>query len=163
MADYFNIGQVINTHGVHGELKILPLTDDITRFKTLKYVLIDDMEKNILGVKFQKDKVILKVEGINSMDEAMKYRGKYIKINRKDAVPLEENTYFIADLVKCEVFDTNGEKIGKVYEVVKTGSNDVYWIKGEKEVLVPALKDIVKEVDIDNFKITIRPVEEWQA
>ncbi|WP_035290660.1 ribosome maturation factor RimM [Clostridium sp. KNHs214] len=163
MEEYFNIGQIINTHGVHGELKILPLTDDINRFKSLKHVLIDDIERTILGVKFQKDKVILKLDGINSMDDAMKYRGKYLKINRKDAVPLEEDTYFISDLVKCEVFDTKGNKIGKIYEVIKTGSNDVYWVKGEKEVLVPALRDIVREIDINNFKITIRPVEEWQA
>lgn len=163
MEEYFNIGQIINTHGVHGELKILPLTDDINRFKSLKHVLIDDIERTILGVKFQKDKVILKLDGINSMDDAMKYRGKYLKINRKDAVPLEEDTYFISDLVKCGVFDTKGNKIGKIYEVIKTGSNDVYWVKGEKEVLVPALRDIVREIDINNFKITIRPVEEWQA
>ncbi|WP_102400654.1 ribosome maturation factor RimM [Haloimpatiens massiliensis] len=162
MEEYFNIGQIINTHGVHGEIKVLPLTDDINRFKSLKYVIIDGVERSVLGVKFQKNKVILKIDGINSMDEAMKYRGKYLKISRKDAVPLEENTYFIADLVNCDVFDTEGKELGKVYEVIKTGSNDVYWVKGEKEVLIPALKDIVKEVDIDNFKIIIRPVEEWQ-
>lgn len=160
--EYFNIGEIINTHGVRGELKIMPLTDDINRFKQLKYVLIDNIERKVVSVKFQKDKVIIKVDGIDSMNEAMKYRGKYLKIHRKDAVPLEKDTYFISDLEKCDVFDTNGNKLGKVYEVIKTGSNDVYWVKGEKEVLIPALKDIVENIDINNFKITIKPIEEWQ-
>ncbi|WP_373898476.1 ribosome maturation factor RimM [Haloimpatiens sp. FM7315] len=162
MVEYFKVGQIINTHGIQGEIKVNPLTDDINRFKNLKRVLLDGQERAITSVKFQKDKVILKIEGINSMDDAMRCKGKYLEINRKDAVPLEENSYFISDLLNCKVFDTEGVEIGKMYDVIKTGNNDVYWIKGDKEVLVPALKNVVVNVDMDNLKIIIKPIREWQ-
>lgn len=163
MIEKLNIGQIINTHGINGELKINPLTDDLNRFKSLKYVLIDDQKINVISSKIQNDKVILKIEGVNSIDDAFKLKGKYIKINREDAVSLEKDTYFIADLEQCEVFDTNGLNIGKVFEVIKTGSNDVYWVKGKEEVLIPAIKDIIENIDIENLKITIKPVKEWQG
>lgn len=162
MQEFLNVGQIINTHGVKGEVKVLPLTDDIKRFRKLKTVLIDNVERNIVWCKLQNDKVILKIEGIETMDEAMKYRTKYLKIHRDQAVKLPEDTYFIADLKQCVIYDTNGEKIGPMYNVIKTGSNDVYWVKdGAKEVLIPAMKDFVTDIDIENKKITIRPVKEW--
>lgn len=164
MKDIFNIGQIVNTHGVRGEVKVIPLTDDINRFKKLKKVLIDDVQRNILGCKFQKDRVILKIEGIDSMDEAERYKQKYICVERSEAIKLPEDTYFIKDLVGCQVLDTYGEILGNIDEVIKTGSNDVYWIKGKKgkELLIPVLKEIVLEIDIDNKKIIIKPVREWQ-
>lgn len=164
MKDIFNIGQIVNTHGVRGEVKVIPLTDDVNRFKKLKKVLIDDVERNVLGCKFQKDRVILKIEGIDSMDEAERYKQKYICVERSEAIKLPKDTYFIKDLVGCQVLDTEGKVLGNIDEVIKTGSNDVYWIKGEKgkELLIPVLKEIVLEIDIDNKKITIKPVREWQ-
>ena len=162
MKDFLAVGQIINTHGLKGELKIYPLTDDLRRFRKLKTVYIDNTPKNIVWCKLQSDKVILKIEGIDTIEQAETLKTKYIEVERKDAVELSENEYFVADLIGCEVVDTNGTGFGKVSDVIKTGSNDVYWVKGKEELLVPALKDIVVSIDIENAKITIKPLEVWQ-
>jgi 16S rRNA processing protein RimM len=161
MEKFLAVGQIINTHGLKGELKIYPLTDDIRRFRKLEKVFIDGAEKKVVWCKLQTDRVILKLEGIDSIEQAQKYKEKYIEIAREDAVPLEEGTYFVADLIGCTVYDTEGNNLGVVYDVLKTGSNDVYWIKEGKELLIPALKDIVTEVDVEHSKIIIKPVETW--
>jgi 16S rRNA processing protein RimM len=162
MKDFLNVGQIINTHGIRGEVKVFPLTDDMYRFDDLEVVYIGDKVYEIENVKYLKDKVVLKLEGINSIEEAEKYKQKYIKISREDAVELPEDTYFIADILGCTVVDTEGFEYGKVKEVIQTGSNDVYWVKGNKEVLVPVLKDIVLDIDVVNRKITMKPSGEWQ-
>lgn len=162
MKDFLSVGQIINTHGVRGELKVYPLTDDIKRFRKLKNVYIDSVLKNIVWCKLQSDKVILKIEGIDSIEEAQKYKNKYIEVSREEAVKLSEGEYFIADIIGCKVFDSNNTELGTVYDVIKTGSNDVYWVKGKTEVLVPALKDIVLNIDVNENKIIIKPLEEWQ-
>ncbi|WP_238882566.1 ribosome maturation factor RimM [Clostridium sp. YIM B02551] len=162
MKEFFNIGQIVNSHGIKGEVKVLPLTDDVMRFKKLKSILIGDIEYKIESCKFQKDRVILKLEGIEDMNSALKLKTKYLKVQRKDAVKLPEDTYFIADLIGCNVYDTNDTLIGKIYDVIKTGSNDVYWIKEPKEVLIPVLKEIVLDINIEDAKIVIKPIGEWQ-
>lgn len=162
MKEYITIGQIINTHGLKGELKVYPLTDDIRRFRKLKSVFIGEVEKQVIWCKLQTDRVILKLEDINSIEEAEKYKGTYIKVSRKDAVKLPEGRYFIVDIIGCTVYDEKDTEIGPVYDVIQTGSNDVYWIKGENEVLIPAIKDVVVKMDIENKKIVIKPLEEWQ-
>ncbi|PJI06610.1 MULTISPECIES: ribosome maturation factor RimM [Clostridium] len=163
MEDFLSIGQIINTHGVRGELKIYPLTDDINRFDELDNVYIDNQIRKVISVKKQPNKVILKLEGIDSIDDAVKYKNKFIQIPRKDSIELKEGQYFISDIIGCSVFDENGKFLGKVYDVISTKNNDVYCIKrsGQQDLLVPALKDFVLEVDIQNEKIKIRAVEEW--
>ncbi|MBB6631197.1 ribosome maturation factor RimM [Clostridium algidicarnis] len=162
MEDYLSVGQISKPHGIKGEVKVIPLTDDIKRFRKLKKVYIDGNEKVIVWCKMQVDRVILKIEGIDTIEGAESLRNKYIQVKREEAVRLPKDSYFIADLLSCTVYDTSENKIGKVYDVIKTGSNDVYWIKHEKEILIPALKDIVLDVDIDSHKIIIRPIKEWQ-
>lgn len=162
MEQFLNVGQIVNTHGVKGEVKVFPLTDDPMRFKKLKKVIIDNKEVQILSYKFQKDRVILKLEGIDTMDDAIRLKGKYLKISREDAVKLPKDTYFIADLIGCSVFDTDETPLGEVYDVIKTGSNDVYWVKGIKELLIPVLKEIVLDINVEDKKIVIKPVKEWQ-
>ncbi len=97
------------------------------------------------------------------MEMAERYRNKYLMIKREAAKALEADTYYIADLIGCTVVDTENKELGKIYDVIETGSNDVYWVKGsgKEEVLIPALKDIVVNVDIENSKITIKPVHVW--
>lgn len=162
MNKTITIGQIINVHGVKGEIKVYPLTDDIKRFKELKTVLIEGTEHTVSWCKLQTNKVILKIEDINSIDEANKYRNKYLDIDRKDAVTLPKGRYFITDIIGCSVYDENSSYIGKVKDVIKTGSNDVYQVIGEKEVLVPAIKDVVKTIDVENLKIIIKPLDVWQ-
>jgi 16S rRNA processing protein RimM len=162
MKEYLSIGQIINTHGVNGELKIYPLTDDIKRFRKLKKVFIDGIERNITWCKLQSDKVILKIDGIESMDQAIQYKNKYLEVKRDDAVRLPEDNYFIADLIGCTVEDEDSTYLGKVYDVLQTGSNDVYWVKdNNNEVLIPALKSIVVSIDIVSQKIVIKPLKLW--
>lgn len=158
----FKIGQIINTHGIKGEVKVYPLTEDVNKFKRLKTVLVGGVEMNILGVKFQKDRVILKIDGIDTMNDAEGYKQKYIEIPREDEPKLPEDTYYVSDLKECVVYDTNEKELGRVFDVISTRNNDVYWIKQPKELLIPVLRDIVLSVDIDCKKIVIRPVGEWQ-
>ncbi|MCR3759338.1 ribosome maturation factor RimM [Clostridium felsineum] len=163
MEDFFSIGQIINTHGVRGELKIYPLTDDVNRFDALDSVYIDNEVRKVISVKKQPNKLILKIEGIDTLDEAVKYKNKYIKVLREDAVELKEGQYFIKDIIGCKVFDENDNLLGEVYDVINTKNNDVYCIKrdGKQDLLVPALKEIVLKIEMENKKIIIKAVEKW--
>lgn len=163
MKEFMTIGQITKPHGVKGEVKIFPLTDDVRRFRKLKTVFIEDKEVKVVWFKLQADRVILKFEGIETMDEAEKLRNKYLKVKREDAIKLPKDTHFVVDLIGCKVYDAEEKEIGEVFDIIKTPANDVYWVKnGKKEVLIPVLKDIVYDIDIENKKITIKPVGEWQ-
>lgn len=163
MKEYLSVGQIINTHGLNGEVKVFPLTDDIKAFENIKKIFIDDKETSILDVKFQSDKVILKIDGIDSIEQAMKYKNKYIEVKREDAEKLSKGSFFIADLIGCTVYDENGEDLGKIADVIQTKNNDVYWIKEKKELLIPALKDIVVNINIEEKKVIIKPVSQWMS
>ena len=163
MKEYITVGQIINTHGLKGEIKIYPLTDDIKRFRKLKNVYIDHKETKITWCKLQSDKIILKLEGIDTIEAAQKLKEKYIEIKREDAVKLPEGRYFITDIMECTVFDETGKELGKVTNVIQTGSNDVYSVKGKDvDILIPALKSIVTKIDIENQTIVIKPLDTWQ-
>lgn len=157
------VGQIVNTHGVKGEIKVFPLTDDSRRFKKLKTVYLDGSEVKIESVKIGAKVVILKLSGIDTPEEAEKYKFKYLEIDRSNAVKLEKDRYFVVDIVGCSVYDTDGLKIGDVIKVLNLPSNDVYQVMGEKEILIPALKSVVQEININDKKIIIRPVGEWNA
>lgn len=163
MIELLSVGQISKPHGVRGEVKVISLTDSLERFRELDRVYIEGEEKRIISVKLQTDRAILKIEGIDTVEEADKLRNKYLEVTRNEAMQLDEDSYYIADLIQCMVYDTKGNKIGPVYDVIETGSNDVYWVKGEgiKEVLIPALKSIVVSVDIEENKIVIKPIDEW--
>lgn len=162
MKEYLVIGQISKPHGVRGEMKIYPLTNDHKRFKELSYILIDGKEYKIESSKFQTDRVILKLEGIETIEDVMKYKNKQVSIKREDGIELSEGEYYIADLIGCRVFDTEKTFLGEVYDVIETGSNDVYWVKSEKEeVLIPAIASVVNEIIIEESKIIIKPVKEW--
>lgn len=165
MEEYLEIGQIVNTNGLKGNLKVKPLTDEITRFEDLENVYIQKNNKltefKIQDVKYSKNMVLLKLEGIDNIEEAEKYRNCYLKINRKDAVELDEDSYFIVDIIGCEVYTDGQELLGKVIDVFPTGSNDVYTVKGinNNEILIPAIEDVIKDVDIKNKKIIIHLME----
>ncbi|GAA0114350.1 ribosome maturation factor RimM [Clostridium senegalense] len=162
MKEFMSIGQITKPHGVRGEVKVFSLTDSLEEFRELEKVYIDGVERKITSCKLQSDRAILKIEGIESMNEAEEYRNKYLKIHRNDAKQLEEDSYYVADLIDCKVFDTDGVELGKVYDVLETGSNDVYWVKGGKEeVLIPALKEIIVSINIEKSEIVIKPVKVW--
>ena len=161
MEEYFEIGQIVNTNGLKGVLKIKPFTDDITEFDQFKRIFIDIngnlKEFNIQKVWYHKQMVMLKLEGIDSIEEAEKYRNFFVKILRSDEEELPENVYFIQDLIGCNVFTDEGLELGKITDVFPTGSNDVYVVKtaDSKEILLPAIQDVIKDVDIPNKKIIV--------
>lgn len=165
MVDYFEIGQIVNTYGIKGFVKVVPYTDNIKRFERLKSVYIEQKNKIIEvfieEVKYSKSLVLLKIKGIDSIEEAEKYKNAIIKIERKDAVKLPENTYFIADLIGLDVYTLNGDNLGKLEDIFKTGSNDVYVVKNElgKQILLPAIESVIKQIDLSNGKIIVNLLE----
>lgn len=165
MEDFFQVGIITTAHGVHGEVKIYPTTDDAKRFKKLKTVYIDNGKKkelkNVTSVKFFKQFVIMKIEGIDTMDDALSYKNAKLLVERKDAVKCEKDEYFIADLIGILVYDDKGNKVGVLTEVYRTGANDVYEITTEEEktVLLPAIKDCILSVDLKEGKMTVNIME----
>lgn len=161
MVEYLEIGQIVNTSGLKGLVKVNPFTDDITRFEKLKTILIDKngilVEYEIEQVRYHKNMVMLKLKGVDNIDQAEKLRNLYIKINRKDAVKLPKDSYFIVDLLGLEVYSIQNELLGTIYDIFPTGSNDVYVVKDElgKQILIPALKTVIKNIDLENKKIIV--------
>lgn len=155
------VGVYSNTHGLRGEIKVYPTTDDVNRFKKLKKVFLDTKEGlkelSICQVKFFKQMVILKFKEINNINEIECFKGCDLLIERKDAVPLEENEYFICDIIGAEVYTEDGELFGSLRDVLTTGANDVYVVttKEKKEVLLPVIPDCVKEIDTENKKVVV--------
>lgn len=164
MEKYFEIGQIVNTSGIKGVIKVKPFTDDITKFKTLKTIYIDVKKElksfEIENVYFNKNMVFLKLKGIDTVEQAENYRNYYLKIERKDE-KLKGDTYYIVDIENSEVYTDDNQFLGKVTEVFSTGSNDVYVVKAEdgKQILLPAIKDVIKQIDIKNKKIIVHLLE----
>lgn len=161
MEDLLQVGVITTTHGVRGEVKVFPTTDDAGRFRKLKQVILDDGKEKrmleIVSVKFFKNQVILKFKGIDDINEVEKYRKATLWVTRENAVPLKENEYFIADLIGLLAVSEEGEQLGRISDVLQTGANDVYVIKkqGAQDLLIPAIKDCVKSVDMENGSMTI--------
>ena len=165
MEEYFEIGQIVNTSGLKGVVKVKPFTDDITKFNNFKtiYVSIKNelKEFEIEHVRFSKNMVFLKLKGIDTIEDAENYRNLYLKIKRDKEEKLEEDSYYVVDIIGCTVYTDNQENLGKVDDVFSTGSNDVYVVKSDdgKQILLPAIKDVIKKVDIQNKKIIVHLME----
>lgn len=155
MEDFFKVGIITSTHGVRGEVKVYPTTDDMRRFKRLKEVILDtgkeQLSMEIESVKFFKQFVILKFKGIDNINDVEKYRKSELLVTRKNAVRLAKDEYFIADLMGLTVKNEDGEDIGVIHDVMETGANDVYVIdlNDGRELLLPAIKQCVLEVDVE--------------
>ena len=165
MEDLLEIGQIVNSYGIKGFFKVVPFTDDITRFDKLKTVYIEKNKKllsmEIEEVKYHKNLVLLKLKGIDDINDTEQYKNCYLKIDRKDAVELQENSYFIVDLIGMEVVTDEGVLLGNLIDVFPTGSNDVYVVKDEmgKQILLPAIGEVIKNVDVENKKMTVHLME----
>ena len=165
MQEYFELGQIVNTYGIKGFVKVVPFTDDVKRFEDLKTIYIDYKGELILvdieEVSYSKANVLLKFKEFPDINMVERFKNCYLKIERKDAVKLPENTYFIADLIGLEVFTEEGKLLGKIDDIFRTGSNDVYVVKDEmgKQILLPAIKEVIKKVDIDNKKILVNLIK----
>lgn len=165
MEELLQIGAITKTHGVHGEVKVFPMTDDVRRFKKLKTTLLDTgkeyIELEIEGVKFFKQFVILKFKDYDSINDIEKYCGKGIFVTRENAVRLRKDEYFIADLIGLNVLDESGNAIGTIDDVLQTGANDVYDVKmtDNRELLLPAIKECILEVNIEERYMKVHIME----
>ncbi|MBR0426721.1 MAG: 16S rRNA processing protein RimM [Clostridia bacterium] len=159
------IGQIVNTFGIKGYVKVNPWVNDVTRFDNLKKVYIkirkEQQELEIEEVKYHKNQVLLKFKGIETIEQAEVYRNAILEISREDAIPLEEGEYFIADLLESQVFTDEGEKLGILEDIYNTGSSDIYVVKNElgKSILLPRIDDVIKEIDVENKKIVVHLLE----
>ena len=165
MEQTLRVGVITSTHGVRGEVKVFPTTDEKERFKDLKKVILDmGKEQKVLeiqSVRFFKNLVILKFKGIDNINDIEMYKGKDLLVTREDAVPLEEGEYFIADLLDLDVYSDEDEKIGILYDVMQTGANDVYVVKTEegKEILLPAIDECILDINLEESRMTVHIME----
>ena len=164
MQEFFEIGQVVNTVGLKGEIKINPFTDDFEQFDKGKKITLEKSknrtEYEIENVRYHKNQVILKLKTVDNIDIAEGLRNSYVIVDRKAKKPLEPDTYYLVDLIGLNVYD--GERLlGEIIDVFPTGSNDVYVVRSEegKQILLPAIKEVIKKVDLEEKKMIVELME----
>lgn len=165
MDNFLRVGVITTTHGIKGEVKVYPTTDDINRFKNLKQVILDTgkehIELEVEGVKFFKQLVILKFKGIDNINEIEKYKGKDLLVTRENAIKLNKDEYFVYDIIGSTVITDQEEELGELVEVLATGANDVYVVKTKegKEILLPSIKECILDIDIVKKFIKVHVME----
>ncbi len=164
--DYLEVGKIVNTHGLRGEVKVVPWTDYPDDFEDIEYVYAQrrggERERlDIKNIKYQKNNLIVKFAQINSIDEAETYKNLVLTADRDTLGELPEGVYYIADLIGLEVVKETGERIGEICDVINTGANDIYVVKreGKKDMLIPVIDDVVKKVDLENKMVTVELME----
>ena len=168
MEDMFQVGIITAPHGVKGEVKVFPTTDDNKRFKKLKECFIEYngelMPVKACGCKFFKNMVILKFENFDNMNDVEKFRKCKIFVDREHAVSLEDDEYFVADLLGVSVIDENGNVLGMLEDVIETGANDVYVVKNNSgnEILIPAIKDCILDVNVNERVMRVHLLKEME-
>ena len=160
MEDFFRVGVIANTHGIRGEVKIFPKTDDVKRFDYLKEAYIDARKEKIKvevsNVRYFKNLVIVKFKDIDNINDIERYKGKDLLVTRENALPLEEGEYYLADIIGANVYTEDGILFGSLEDVIETGANLVYSVQHEgKEVLLPVIDDCVKEVNVEEKKVIV--------
>lgn len=165
MQGNLEIGQIVNTFGIKGFVKVNPFVDDILRFDDLKKVYLkrnkELKEMKVEEVKYHKNMVLLKLKGIDRVEEAELLRNSYLEVDRENAIELQEGEYFIADLLGINVFTEDGNSLGKLEDIFNTGSNDIYVVKTEegKQILLPAISEVIKEINLTESKIVVHLLE----
>ncbi len=163
MERLFSIGKIVNTQGIKGDVRVVPTTDDIKRFEKLNEVILENesTSKNLIikNVRYHKNFVLLKFEGIDDMTNAEKLKGFTIKIPESQTLKLSENEYYMIDLIDMDVYTDTDEHLGKITDILQTGANDVYIVKKEKEILIPAIKQCILNIDINEKKMIVKLLE----
>lgn len=161
MTKYLEIGQIVNTFGIKGMVKVMPFTENIERFSKMKTVYVKNKKENkkyeIEEVKYHKNMVLVKFEGIENPEQADLLRNSYLIVDRETEEPLEAGRYYIVDMIGLDVFTDDNEYLGKLEDIYNTGSNDIYVVKNElgKQILLPAIEDVIKSIDMDNKKVIV--------
>ncbi len=163
--DLLEVGKIVNTHGLRGEVKVVPWTDYPEVFEDIESVYIKKKSEyerlDIAGIKYQKNNLIIRFAQLKDINEAEKYKNKVLYAEREALGELPEGVYYIADLIGLDVVKEDGEKVGVIADVFNTGSNDIYEVKreGQKNLLLPVIDDVVLNVDIENKRVTVRMME----
>lgn len=161
MLPNLEIGQIVNTFGIKGIVKVKPFTDDIKRFDNLKTVYIEknntQKEYEIEEVKYHKDMVLIKFKGVDTVEQAELLRNAYLTISRDSVEKLEEGRYYIVDMLGLEVYTDEQVLLGTLDDIFNTGSNDIYVVKDKqgKQILLPAIQDVIKQIDMENRKMIV--------
>ena len=161
MTKYLEIGQIVNTFGIKGMVKVMPFTENIERFSKMKTVYVKNKKENkkyeIEEVKYHKNMVLIKFKGIENPEQADLLRQSYLLVDRTDEEPLAEGTYYIVDMIGLEVYTDEGELLGILEDIFNTGSNDIYVVKNElgKQILLPSIPDVIKKIDMPNKKVIV--------
>ncbi len=154
MSELYQVGAITQTHGIRGEVKVFPMTDDVSRFKNMKHLILDtkkeQIELEVTSARPQKNLVILKFKGYDNINDIEKYKGCGLYVTKENRVALEEDEYFIADLIDVTVVNEDGSELGTITDVLTTGANDVYVVAmpNGKEVLLPAIKECILDVNM---------------
>jgi 16S rRNA processing protein RimM len=155
MTELYQVGAITQTHGIRGEVKVFPMTDDVSRFKNMKELILDTGKEQIVlevtSARPQKNLIILKFKGIDNINDVEKYKGCGLFVTKENRVKCKKDEYFIADLIGLRAIDEEGEAFGTISDVIQTGANDVYVIttKQGEEVMIPAIKDCILEVSVE--------------
>ena len=163
--DLLEVGKIVNTHGLRGEVKVVPWTDYSEVFEDIDFVYVKKKSEyerlDVKGIKYQKNNLIVRFSQITDINMAEKYKNQVIYAEREILGELPEGVYYIADLIGLDIVTEDGEKIGTVSDVFNTGSNDIYEVKreGKKNLLLPVIDDVVLNIDVDGGKITVRMMD----
>ena len=165
VMDLLEVGKIVNTHGLRGEVKVVPWTDYPEVFEDIDFVYVKKKSEyerlDVKGIKYQKNNLIVRFSQITDINMAEKYKNQVIYAEREILGELPEGVYYIADLIGLDIVTEDGEKIGTVSDVFNTGSNDIYEVKreGKKNLLLPVIDDVVLNIDVDGGKITVRMMD----
>ncbi len=165
--DMFRVGVIANTHGIKGEVKVFPTTDDLNRFDYLKNVFLDTgrelIELEVEGVKYFKGQAILKFKGFDKIEDVERYKQKDLLVTRENAIPLEEGEYYVKDMIGLDVYDDTDltKSIGKLVDVLQTAANDVYVVEGTdgEEILIPCTEECFKGCDLEAGKMIVHQLK----
>ena len=165
MEELFRVGVISNTHGIRGEVKVYPTTDNVRRFDDLKEVILDtgkeQLNLHVTSVKYFKNMVILKFKEFDNINDIIPYKGMDLLVTRENAIPLEDGEYYIADIIGSKVITDEDKILGTLTDVLQTGANDVYVVKTKdgKEVLLPSIEECILDRDIEKAKQVYAPIE----
>ena len=165
MEQFFRVGVITTTHGIRGEVKVFPTTDDAARFHKGLELILDNgkmrRELTVESVKFFKQMVILKFRGLDSINDVEQFRQCDLFVSRENAVPLKEGEYYLADLLDMKVCEEDGNELGVIIDILETGANSVYVVKTQsgEELLLPNIPDCIRRVDVEQAVMTVHVLE----
>jgi 16S rRNA processing protein RimM len=159
---FVTIGRITKPHGVHGEVRVMPLTDSPERFNWLKFVYIGEIDPRrvaVLSARGHHDFVLLRLEGYQTREAVEQLRNQFLQVPEDEAIPLEEGEYYLFQAIGLQAVTENGEELGRVTEILETGANNVFVIVGASgDLLIPDIPDVIREVDIENGRLVVRPI-----